>query len=148
MRVGDEGVFGELFHCEWIHALTPALSQGERGKRGLLDELELVHVDAVGEAEVAGGEAAAVDHAVLGEDLGFGAGIAHRAADRALGGLDGLLHFSGDAEGGGENALVPLVGEPALGAEALVVRQPALLGRSAAGDPALVAFDRAGDGAL
>jgi hypothetical protein len=94
----------------------------EVGEGFLFEELELVHVDAVGEAEVAAGEAGAVEDGVLGADFElFGAAL-RVFFDVGAGDVDGILHFAGDAEGGGENPFVPLVGEPALGTEALIAR--------------------------
>src|SRR5687768_3181442 len=82
----------------------------EVGEGVLLDELFLVHVDAVGEAEVAGGQAAAMEEGGLGTNVGFFGVILRRAGNGAGGGVGGGLHFAGDAEGGVENPLVPLVG--------------------------------------
>jgi hypothetical protein len=125
--------------------------EGERdGQRGgvALGEFELVHVDAVGQAEKTAGDAGAVDGGVDGPEGALLAGLTQGPADCALGGIDKALHFVGDSEATVDDLLVALIGEPALGAEALDMVEAALFTVLGVGLPALVALEDSGDGGL
>src|SRR5207249_3068459 len=80
---GLASFFGQLFVGERLGGWR--LNQG--------GQLELVHVDPVGQAQEPRGDAAAVDHGAFGANFGLVGRIAGRSVDRALGKLDKTLHF-------------------------------------------------------
>ena len=114
----------------------------------MFDQLELVDVDAVGQAEVAMDHRRAIEDLVLGADLDFTGRLRRVVGDVALAGVDGALEFVGDADGALDEGFVAFVSEPALGAEALFAGEAPFSGRSAAGDPTFITIDDAGDRGL
>ena len=111
-------------------------------------QLEVLHVDAVGQAEEARAHAGAIERCMVRADLDFAVGIAGVVQDRALGGVDRAFQLLGNPHAACDDQLVALVGEPAPGAETLGVIESAIFTLFGMGLPAFIALDDAGDGRL
>ena len=119
----------------WAYSLLVEQQRFESGQVVLLDELQLVHVDAMGQAEIAAGDGGAIDDSRGGGHLGFLRGASHIAADGALARFVVPLHFAGNSQAAGDDPFVAFVSHPAPGAETFIAAEAPVLGRSAVGDP-------------